>query len=698
MTRTGPAGTAADTAAVTLLRPGVSTDVDTTRSPLPLDRRRLGAATETVTVLFAYLVWAWWAAGRDAGRDPGTLTWALPLTVPAVFATRPWRHLPPGVLAVVASLPLSAVVVCLFTPYQWAQAPVVAGWVWAGMLFVVAAAFTRTPARRVAVAVAVMFAGFDEFARGFLAWWGGQHADQPMFGTFSWYNPFGAYLIVPAVVGFTVLLIGHGRIRGVGGLVAAFTTAGTVFSTSRGSMGFLGLGFLAVAATALVRAPRRWRVVATGVGWAAATAGLMVVLTGPAVFPHPGSPLAAVLHRAAQPTGSLVGNSGYRLDYMLAGVREFLARPVLGAGFGSFAPLSPGYLPLGKTVLSPYVHNGVLQAFAEGGLVHGVPVLAAVVAVAVAAVGRIRRPPQGAPPWVTVGAGIGVVMLIGHGLVDFDWAYPGVLGMAAVTAGLLVGCPTSPRPVAGRSRARRMVGWGSVGLLVAVGGVATAAVVHVDRVNAVLQAASTAHGRRSGIRAAATLVAAESPLFPDPRIAERIVGLAVPPAPGLPGVLPRPVVWAALHTARRVTAVDPQAQMVRAEVLYAYQNRSAGLAAARPIAVRWRWRRPSLVEPYAAMLYAAGHRRTADRLLLSTIARLTAARFSGQPFDFHATLALLRVLAAYHPTGSEVFRCAAGQYATAYDHLPGTSHLVGIRPPRHPSPPGTVCPAGRTVQ
>ncbi|MDQ1710951.1 MAG: hypothetical protein QOE45_401 [Frankiaceae bacterium] len=83
---------------------------------------------------------------------------------------------------------------------------------------------------------------------------------------------------------------------------------------------------------------------------------------------------------------------------------------------------------------SPYAHNGLLQAFAEGGLPLGLALAVAVACAALACLQRSRealRRNEFAP----LGLAAAALVLMAHAFVDFDTAYAALPALVAVTAG-----------------------------------------------------------------------------------------------------------------------------------------------------------------------------------------------------------------------------------------------------------------------
>lgn len=326
---------------------------------------------------------------------------------------------------------------------MWATATGVLLLAWAGDA-------ARGGVRRTLLLVALVAAGGAQFAAGWLPWWGAQDPQKLFQGTFYWHNQVGVFLAATGLLALAA--VAHGRAVGLlGWAVAPLCVAGTVFSTSRGSQLGLGLGvvLLVVLVGGRRAGPRLAVLGATALGGAAS-----VVLTGPPFFPERVSPVAGTAARSE----SFVGNGVTRLEDWAAAWDVFARWPVTGAGFDSFRAATEAVGVGERSGMTAYVHNGFLQAFTDGGLLLGVPVLAVTVALAAAVLRRLPAAVRGGDA-VAVGAAVVLLVLALHSGMDFDWAYPSLLGLPALVAPLVVGPlvvgppTTATRPSPGRSPA-----------------------------------------------------------------------------------------------------------------------------------------------------------------------------------------------------------------------------------------------------
>jgi O-antigen ligase len=103
---------------------------------------------------------------------------------------------------------------------------------------------------------------------------------------------------------------------------------------------------------------------------------------------------------------------------------------------------------------SPLAHNDYLQAFAEGGLLLGLPFLAACVLIGIGLLRVLRSRVHRRAFDVRTGLAVGALALMAHAAVDFDWTYPALLILFAVVAALAI-APVLRRPEQAGSLPRR---------------------------------------------------------------------------------------------------------------------------------------------------------------------------------------------------------------------------------------------------
>lgn len=384
---------------------------------------------------------AWWLvevtrswAGRDA---PSVTVGAILLAVALVFA-RPDRVLSRSALFFAAAISIGAFVVPLSAGTGWAGAPDAAIYVTGVWLAItVAATVIARPDAMTWFLTLVAASAPIEFMSGWLGWWGGDDPRRPMVGTFYWHNPYAAFLIPGGLVGL-LLWSWRDRIFALLGLISfTFASVGIVYSTSRAGLATYVLGVGLVVVAAAVR-PERWRALRQIVIAAAVAIAGAFFISGPPFFSHRASPLAAE-HTRAQ-TQNFAANGAQRIDFWHQALIVFRHHPVTGGGYKGLVSQAINSHAPRNLPLSPYAHNGYLQALGEGGLVLGVPFLLAAIIVAVIVVRRLVRGlvRRDLPiETVVLAIALGCVML--HAGADFDWSYAASFAMTGVLAGLVLG-------------------------------------------------------------------------------------------------------------------------------------------------------------------------------------------------------------------------------------------------------------------
>jgi O-antigen ligase len=298
-----------------------------------------------------------------------------------------------------------------------------------------------------------------------------------MVGTFYWHNQFAGFLLAPALIGLALLLARRAPWRGAGWVVAPLAVAGVVHSSSRGGMAVLLGGWLLIGVLAArVRADRgmllRW------LAASALAAGVTVAVSGPPFFASSASPFAAAQARAG--AGETAESNGqFRLYMWRESVSVFEHDPLVGVGYGGFAPAAAKVTPQGWP-RSPLAHNDYLQALAEGGLLLGVPFLGACALIGVGLMRIGYRRARRRVVDVRTGLVVASVAVMAHGAIDFDWSYPALLTLAAaVTAAAIA--PALRRPdaalIGAGHQERGMFDRRSVGLRATVVGVLASTVI-----------------------------------------------------------------------------------------------------------------------------------------------------------------------------------------------------------------------------
>lgn len=362
---------------------------------------------------------------------------AIAAVIPLLVRHRVWRTLSPSTSAVLAAC-LCAVLVVLATTGGtglWVALYVVYGL----LVYVVVTNLARSAARRTTAVLAMCAVGLLELSIGWGRWVAGGDPNAPMIGSVGHWNQFAMFLLVPGMIaGFLFVRGVDGRSRAA--LCAATfvgSGAGIWLSTSRTCLGLFVLGWLASVgmvwhSTNRGMALLRWCAVPIGV------VAAVLLLANPLFFHGRsyGAPITA--HGGARGTSTLSQNGGLRLTYLHATWQIFRHHPLVGSGFGVYPRAAAAYLPSDL----PWIfgsYNAWLDGLAAGGLVYGLPLMAAGLAAAGAVVRaarrawRARRRPESALVWGVVAA---AVASFGHLLVDADTYFPQVVAVIGAIVGL----------------------------------------------------------------------------------------------------------------------------------------------------------------------------------------------------------------------------------------------------------------------
>ena len=616
---------------------------------------------EYLAVALALVVMAWWVTPGEGGRDPGRLLWGLLGMTPALLATRPWSRVPAREWLAALVLTGSAVLVALTSATGWLGAPQVGIWAYAGVVFVTIRAFCIDDQRRRAVVIAVAVLGLEQFSRAWLPWWGGRDPAKRMIGTFYWHNQFAAYLLAAGLGAFAVVALSpRSRARLLAAVCAPFCAAGVVLSTSRSTMALLLTGVLYLAAAATRR--RDWAS-ARRVGVLAVGSVLLVsLMASRLVFPDNGaSPFEATARRASEE--GLLSNGSYRLDYWDAAGAAWRDRPLLGHGFDSFAETSARYLEPGAT-RSPSAHNGILQAFADGGLLHGAPVSIVMVLLLTVAGRRLWRDWSGRriASIPSTAAAVAMTPLLIHSVVDFDWFFPSLLAVTAILAAVVLGPPApsaAPR--------RRAVAASAAGLLFLGCG---AAVWQHDRMTSRL--ADVEALRRTSRADAANAAARLGNPLRDPRPWVFVLDNSVVIGRARSDDVPEATIRTAIRRTERLAEINMTLAVQRQLARYMLGDRAAAIAEVRALVGREHTVRPRLAIPLARMLSIAGEDAAAHTMLVEVIAHhVSRSNVRTAAAVWHLVHELDRL-----PGRVEDYRCA---YAAALTLGPAPADLA-VRP------------------
>jgi O-antigen ligase len=632
--------------------------------PAAVDAR---AVAQDLAVLVAFVIAARIVTGRTGGRGDGALLLGCASLIPALLLLPArWRAYLPALV-----LSGAALGVCLLSPFGWSGASVVATAAYAACAFAVVRAYVATTGRSQVVASAVCLASLDQFAQGFLAWWGGGDPTAPMIGTFFWHNQYATYLLPGLLIGTAQALAATRIHRLVGWVTAPVCLAGVVLSTSRASMLLAGVGVAVVVLLVLAgpSSSRRTPRVAAALGLGALCAAVTLVLTSPVFFQGAASsPGAATAARAANE--SVSQNTGYRLQFWEAAIGQAADRPLLGGGFGSFRELSVTHLPPGA-VRPSSAHNELLNAFAEGGLLWGLPVALAIGFALLAAVGlllrQLRRPD--ADRAVSVGAAVALGAVVAHALVDFDWSYPALVVTTGVLTGLVLALWRPPDPSPERPTWRGLVPAMVVAALLL--GAGQLAVLQERTTSAIAQGQELT---LKGSSAQDVLALLEDEAWSaDPRTALAVLEAGVPDDSLRLG---RDVLERAVRRTERLATASDSANAQRAAVIFALGRQEEALRLAREMARERAHSRPATLQSYAHLLALSGRRDEAVALLAGTVLKRTP-ELQASPGLEGQLVVLYKELSALAP-GSLEQRCAGDALAVAGAEPPPDSWFATL--------------------
>lgn len=571
----------------------------------PTPWQALPGAARAASMLVVLAVWALPVTHGLGGRDPWMLGLGLLALLPALVLLRPWSSVPTWHTCVAVGPALAALVVCLTTPTGFDGLDELAALVAAAGTYLVVRAWADTARRRRWALALLALVGLEQYYRSYLAWWGSGSVSHPMVGTFAWHNQFSIFMVVTGLSAAVFVVRGARRLRIVGWAVAPWCLSALLFAGSRAGLACFLLVWALVVTTGLV--DRRGRIAALLLG--VVTLGLASFLASPLMMADGGWLTATLRSRGS--AESLSGNGRARLNFWHAALDVATQHPLTGAGFDSFSGASAVHMPL-EQGLSPFVHNGYLQAFSDGGLLLLVTVCVATFLPLVAGLrGALVARRRSADEVTALAVGGGLLALVLHSGVDFDWAYPSLIVLFAALAGLL-----PSRSLDGTGAGRSRAGRGTAGLV---------AVLLLALVVAALPAAL----RASGLRAPGAEV---------PRWA-RAAALGVPlhgSADWLPAASPcrselyspdPATVRHGLSCTGRAADDDPGLALLRAQALSLAGDTREALRITDETIGRYGGARPSLHILEAEVLDSAGHPDQAIAVLES--ARPVLARGGG---------------------------------------------------------------------
>ncbi|MGN6274128.1 MAG: O-antigen ligase family protein [Protaetiibacter sp.] len=428
--------------------------------------RVAGALALLLAVLGAALV-----ARNDAGLSGAWLLVALIAAVPLYVLGRGWR-LPWWMHAVAAALPVSLLLVAAAHGYLDGVARATR-FGYGALLALGVAGWATTTRRRLAVGVGVMALAADQYVTAWFPWWGGQDPTKLMWGSFYWHNQFAIYLVIGIAVAAVLAVLGQRAFALLGFVVTFLAGAGVVASGSRASLTLLG-GVLLVAVV-IGFAARRWGGLVSGLVLPVGVVLAAVFMTSSVFFP--GADGAGDVTAGLEDRTSAGSSVSERVRFWSDALRLGASSPLVGIGLQAYGR---ALQCIRDTSLTSHPHNEYLLAWAEGGVVAALPMLALLVGIGWLAVDTLRRPlvpdarrrvrwlPSGAElrdDPVRWGALLALVVSAGHAAFDFDWAYPALLAITGIVGGLAAAPVLAARE--GRSTAGMIVNLALVAVLFA---------------------------------------------------------------------------------------------------------------------------------------------------------------------------------------------------------------------------------------
>lgn len=273
--------------------------------------------------------------------------------------------------------------------------------------------------------------------QGFLPWIGttlsGQTPGQWM--SLSWHNQSATLMLVGAVGAFGVAVLAQSLPVQVVSVALAGAGASAIWlSGSRGAL----LAAVGGVFVIVVASRSAWKRVVPVALAAAFTAGLLVVGLSVAAGDSGASGELGVRAPVAERTQSASGNVQWRIEHWKAVLGMFADEPLSGFGIGSYETVGSQFLA-DRIGGSSTAHNEFVEPLGEGGLLFGLPVLAALLAAVYAVLRSMFRGVSG-PPFrsgVVLGAMGLTAALTFHAAIDFDWLYPLLAAHLAVAFAIL---------------------------------------------------------------------------------------------------------------------------------------------------------------------------------------------------------------------------------------------------------------------
>ena len=380
-----------------------------------------------------------------SARNNAGLEWLWPVVgvvsvIPLFIAGRAWR-LPWWIHAAGAAVPVSVLMVGLTADGGWFGAARATRYGWGLLAAIALMAWATTPKRRIVAASGVIVLALDQYVTAWFPWWGGGDPARLMTGTFGWHNQLAAYCLIGAAVAMVMAMLANRIVVLLAVLGFALSGAGIVASGSRSTLALLVV--VAIVGLALAVFTRGVRGFGRWVVTCALAIGTTFFMASAFFFPNASeaAPFDAVVGR-----GSGASSWVARLDHWRVALEMGAEYWLTGSGLATYGLRSQCF---DRQYYTSNPHNEWLLAWSEGGLIMLLPMVALLVGAVMVAVRSVRPIPGRvrllADPgrWAAL---LGLVMALGHVAFDFDWAYPSLVVIAGIVAGIAAAPVVSRRP------------------------------------------------------------------------------------------------------------------------------------------------------------------------------------------------------------------------------------------------------------
>jgi tetratricopeptide (TPR) repeat protein len=396
----------------------------------------------------AALLWLPLASG---GSDDFPLLWIETGTfaILAVSVGLGWISFSaPRLFWVALGLTLAAALIStIYSKDLDASIPALLQWLWLGGLALLVV--STEPHGRTVIGGCLIGALIMQTVWGFFVWWGGGDPADNQSGTFFAPNQYAGYLLLLAPLLIApALSVKARREASAWGLMGSLVCLGVLFSGSRGGMVALVLGVIATVFLAARQGGRE--VLVRGLLFVGVAVGLGLFLTSSLLLSDRSTETSSSPLDSVESKGSASPSTRMRIHWAEGAVRIGDRHPITGSGLGTYGDMlvqvqEPSWF------WSRYAHNQYAEAFAEGGVLFALGVVA--IPLIAFGTGLERLNLGGASP-LSIGAWGGLVGGSAHLVVDHDWSFPAYAAAYIVVVALLVS--RDDADASGRPRGRHL--------------------------------------------------------------------------------------------------------------------------------------------------------------------------------------------------------------------------------------------------